>query len=55
MIPAALTSRCTSTQLVAASAQGAFPAGGGPDHCFDVSAELEGLEARAMGMVRQDG
>ena len=30
MIPAALTSRCTSTQLVAARAPGAFPAGGGP-------------------------
>ena len=30
MIPAELTSRCTSTQMVAASAPGAFPAGGGP-------------------------
>lgn len=30
MSPAALTSRCTSTQLVAARAPGAGPAGGGP-------------------------
>jgi hypothetical protein len=30
MIPAALTSRWTSTQLVAAKAPGALPAGGGP-------------------------
>ena len=30
MIPAALTSRCTSTQLLAASGPGAGPAGGGP-------------------------
>ncbi len=30
MIPAALTSRSTSTQLVAARAPGAGPAGGGP-------------------------
>jgi hypothetical protein len=30
MIPAALTSRCTSTQLFAASGPGAGPAGAGP-------------------------
>ena len=49
MIPAALTSRCTSTQLLAVSGQGAGPAGAGPAGQTPVLRNLARSTADTLG------